>query len=100
MCCLNYVYFKRKANMTQESKLNLILLILNLLVQVGIHSTLQKYFPTINKLLTFCSYFVLNGFLLRKCSMTSVLTACVNTSYGQTIKYKLCIIIHVVSTNL
>lgn len=94
MCCLNYVYFKRKRNMTQESKLNLILLILNLLMEVGIHSTLQKYFPTVNKLLTFCSYFVLNGHLLRKCSMTSVLTACVNTSYGQTIKYKLCIIIH------
>lgn len=45
MCCLNYVYFERKGNMAQESKLNLILLILNLLMQVGIHSTLQKYFP-------------------------------------------------------
>lgn len=101
MCCLNYVYLKRKGNMTQESKINLMLLILNWQVQVGIHSTLQKYFPTVNKLLIFCSYFGLNGHLLiRKCSMTSVLIACVNTSYLQTIKYKLCIIIHLVSANL
>lgn len=79
---LNYVYFL-KSNMTQESKLNLTLLILNLQVQVGIHSTLQKCFPTVDKLLTFCSYFVLNGHLLRKCSMASVLTACVNTSFNK-----------------
>lgn len=84
--CYKYVklcVFFLKTNMTQESKLNLILLILNLQVQVGIHSTLQKCFPTVDKLLTFCSYFVLNGHLLRKCSMASVLTACVNTSYNK-----------------
>lgn len=50
---------------------------------VGIHSTLQRYFPTVDKLLTFCSSFVLNWHLLRKCSMASVLTACVNTSYNK-----------------
>lgn len=89
-----------KGNVTQELKLNLTLLILDWQVQVGTHSTLQKYFPTVDKLLLFCSLFVWNGHLLGKCSMTLVLTACVNTSYRQTIKYKLCIIIHVVSTNL
>lgn len=65
--------------MTQESKSNLNMVNTELQVQVGIHSTFHKYFPVVDKLLTFCSPLVWNEHLLRKCSMTSVLTACVNT---------------------
>lgn len=46
-----------KGNVTQDPKLNLTLLILDWQVQVGTHSTLQKYFPTVDKLLLFCFLF-------------------------------------------